>query len=206
MYLLPHGSSMIGYPDYFGVMTTPSQRKCLAVEEGRPWAVDNEALSREFDLERFVKFLDKMIPYASTCLFIVLPDVVAYAEKTLSLYWQYRKTFREYPYPLAFVAQDGIRPSWLPPDYDVLFIGGSTEFKLGKVARDCIAKAKVDGKKVHVGRVNTARRLNYCNLVGADTVDGTCIAFGFDTNLARLNRWMPQTIAQRTIYESGRTV
>jgi EAL domain-containing protein (putative c-di-GMP-specific phosphodiesterase class I) len=89
----------------------------------------------------------------------------------------------------------------LPPDYDWLFIGGSTEFKLGSTARECIKAAKSAGKKVHVGRVNTARRLNYCKMVGADTVDGTCIAFGKDINMAKLNRWMPRTLAQRTMYE-----
>jgi hypothetical protein len=57
--------------------------------------------------------------------------------------------------------------------FDVLFIGGSTEWKLGQHAIDCIRWAKRLGLPVHVGRVNSQRRFRHFQLVGADFCDGT---------------------------------
>lgn len=123
---------------------------------------------------------------------MVAPDVVGNAWLTHieSLPWLPR--IRELGYPAAYVAQDGIEkhPMMPWPDFDVLFIGGTTDFKLGPIARELARQAKDEGKHVHMGRVNSLKRLRYANSIGCDSVDGTYLAFGPDYNLKVLLRWM----------------
>lgn len=76
--------------------------------------------------------------------------------------------------------------------FDVLFIGGSTEWKLGPGARALVAEAKRRGKWVHMGRVNSGRRWSYAEHIGCDSVDGTFLAFGPDLNMRRLRGWTEQ--------------
>lgn len=58
-------------------------------------------------------------------------------------------------------------------EIEALFIGGDDEFKMGPAAQELAAAARDRGKWLHVGRVNTLRRLRYCQSIGADSVDGT---------------------------------
>jgi len=61
--------------------------------------------------------------------------------------------------------------------FDVLFMGGSTAWKLGQHAMDCIHWAKRLGVPVHVGRVNSQTRFRHFQLVGADFCAGTTAAY-----------------------------
>ena len=88
-----------------------------------------------------------------------------------------------------FIAQDGATKDLPWGDFDCLFIGGTTNWKLSQSAGDLIAEAKKNHKWVHVGRVNSYRRLNLVSILGADSCDGTFLAFGPDKNLPRLLRW-----------------
>ena len=74
--------------------------------------------------------------------------------------------------------------------FDVLFIGGSTDWKLGAAARGVVKEAKARGKRVHMGRVNSLRRYRYAEAIGCDTVDGPFLTFGPDKNLGRLRGWI----------------
>lgn len=63
-------------------------------------------------------------------------------------------------YRAAFVAQDGLEDLDVPwRDFDVLFIGGSTAWKLSDAAASVVAEAKRQGKGTHMGRVNSLKRL-----------------------------------------------
>ncbi len=73
-----------------------------------------------------------------------------------------------YGWPLAFAVQDGMTVEDVPGDADVIFVGGSTEWKWRTVAMWCAAF-----QRVHVGRVNTYRRLWECHDAGAESIDGT---------------------------------
>lgn len=77
--------------------------------------------------------------------------------------------------PIAFVAQDGCEVGLVPPwwMFDALFIGGTTEWKLGHTAARLVAEARARGKWTHMGRVNTLRRLRYADAIGCDSVDGS---------------------------------
>jgi hypothetical protein len=88
------------------------------------------------------------------------------------------------------VAQDGLESLPVPwGDFDALFIGGTTGWKLGPHAREIAAEAKRRGKWVHMGRVNSERRCRYAAAIGCDSVDGTKLVFGPDVNLPQVLAW-----------------
>lgn len=156
------------------------------------WCADNGCFNDDrFDEDKWWGWLEKHSKDAGECLFATAPDVVGDAVATLkrSLAWLPR--IRELGYPVAFVAQDGIENTDVPWDaFDALFIGGTTEFKLGRVARTYALEAKVRGKWLHMGRVNSQRRFRYAAAIGCDSVDGTYLVFGPDVNLPKLLNWV----------------
>lgn len=135
------------------------------------WAVDNGAFSG-FQPDRFRALLARESK-SSGCLWVVAPDVVGSARRTLELFWRRRNWIPKHM-PVALAAQDGIEDLDLPWDqFRCLFIGGSTEFKTSKTVRDLIVVAKILGKLVHAGRVNTPSRWDYFESLGVDTCDGS---------------------------------
>lgn len=125
------------------------------------------------------------------CLFAVAPDVVGDAAATLARSLEWLPRIRSLGVPAAYVAQDGwedVPPPW--DEFDVLFIGGSTEFKLGPVARGAVGEAKARGKRIHMGRVNSERRIRYAAAIGCDTADGTYLVFGPHRNLPDVLAWV----------------
>ena len=109
-----------------------------------------------------------------TCIAAVCPDVVGDAAATLARFTQYAPTIREYGYPVAFVTQDGLQMADVPwGEFAVLFVGGSTEHKLEQ-SYPFIWEAKRRGVWVHVGRVNSAKRIGAFWM--ADSCDGTTLA------------------------------
>jgi hypothetical protein len=69
-------------------------------------------------------------------------------------------------------------------------IGGTTSWKLGPAAAALAAQARRRGLWVHMGRVNSLRRLRYAAAIGCQSVDGTFLAFGPDRNLPELLGWL----------------
>ncbi len=135
------------------------------------FAIDNGAFAR-FDMAAFLSLLDAHRERKHLCRFVALPDVVGSARRTLEAFhhWNGRVT----GWPKALVAQDGLEDFEIPWfDIDAVFIGGSTAWKLSKAAADVIRAAKLMGKWVHAGRVNTPARFEYFEELGADSIDGT---------------------------------
>ncbi len=122
--------------------------------------------------------LDALVGAPGRCLFVTVPDVVADADATAQLFEVWWRALARRGLPAALVAQDGVEHlgCWLSlvwPRIDALFIGGSTEWKLGSAAEALVAEAKRRGKWAHMGRVNSARRIRYAASIGCDSVDGT---------------------------------
>lgn len=189
-----------------GYIDTPLQQNATASalihEAGVVWCADNGCFSARWDESRWWAFLEKNAEYADTCLFAVAPDVVGDAYETTVRFRRWGARIRQLGYKVAYVAQDGIEGlrgntvdggltfpvPW--SDFDALFIGGSTEFKLGPVVVELCAEAKRRGKWVHVGRVNSKKRFDYCrDVLHADSVDGTYLTFGPKVNLPKLLSW-----------------
>lgn len=123
--------------------------------------------------------------------FAVAPDVVPDAAATLERSRPWLPQIRALGMPAALVAQNGQESLPVPwDDLDCLFIGGDTTWKLGPEARELAGEAKARGKWVHMGRVNSERRLRYALAIGCDSADGTFLAFGPDRNLPVLLGWL----------------
>jgi hypothetical protein len=105
--------------------------------------------------------------------------------------------------PVALVAQNGLTPGMVPwDDIDWIFLGGcrrcprcgwwpdfgsllgdrcpdcggaTEEWKESSAAHRLAKAARAHGKRVHMGRVNSARRWSVAAMFGCDTTDGTFV-------------------------------
>ena len=158
-----------------------------------PYALDNGAWTcyqkgTPFDVDGF-KWAYERIGLGAD--WVVIPDSVGNKEKTLELAQTW---FQQIEHPKKLIAvQDGMSPDDVMNYIEQgagIFVGGSTEWKLrslptwGRVARD---------KEVwlHVGRVNTVRRIRHCQQAAAHSFDGTS-ATRFRKNIGRLTRALNQ--------------
>jgi hypothetical protein len=145
--------------------------------EGFQYALDNGAWSaftqgKPFDISRFLVALRKMGRGAD---WVVIPDIVAGGHASLDLSLRYMRQVLDETGVGLLAVQDGLLPAdveaFLGPRVG-LFIGGSTDWKL-KTLDSWSNLGKRLGCWVHVGRVNTARRIHRCALAGATSFDGT---------------------------------
>lgn len=177
-----------------GLIDQPNQAKVAPVDAahaaGAKWCADNGCFSARFDEGKWWAFLTRNVARAGTCLFAVAPDVVGDAQATLERSLPWLPRIRALGYPAAFVAQDGLEHLAVPWDeFDCLFLGGSTAWKLGPDAERLAREAKARGKWVHAGRVNSRKRYQHFKAMGCDSADGTFLTFAPKTNLPRVLRW-----------------
>lgn len=159
------------YVKHYGMLITPRLGSMpeRALEVGATWAVDNEAFSN-FNRERFTKLLKRLKQYPSP-QWVAAPDVVGNAAATLARFRLWQPILRYYNYPVALVAQDGLECLTVPwNEFDALFIGGTTKWKLGQAAAKLAQEAKAQGKWVHMGRVNSIKRVRYAKF--CNSIDG----------------------------------
>lgn len=160
-------------PSDFGWLVTPRRMIGKLRTEHACWAADNDCFNFDnFEPEQFKKYCRRLITYPSSPLFVTVPDCVGNAEITHQLWKEWSPFMFDCGLPLAYVAQDGLVE--LPNEnFNTLFIGGTTEYKLGPNVRTLIRRAKDNGLWVHMGRVNSRKRMNYAFNLGVDSVDGT---------------------------------
>ena len=135
------------------------------------FAIDNGAFSG-FDERSFLSLLNRESADQKMCRFVVVPDIVGSARRTLEVFefWRYRLA----GWPLALALQDGQENLDIPwTGVSAVFVGGTTNWKLSKAAADCIKTACAVGKWVHAGRVNTPARFEYFESLGVSSIDGT---------------------------------
>ncbi len=184
------------------------------VASGMLWAADNDCF-QGLDIDAYDAMLDALQLVVGTrlkdgrviderevrarCLFVCVPDVVADARATLDQWVRWQSAPRRRGLPIAFVAQDGCERGLIPPwwTFDALFIGGSTDWKLGPAAERVVREAKRHGKWIHMGRVNSARRARYAAAIGCDSFDGTGSALFTDTLLPTYLAWAAAPAAGR---------
>lgn len=165
-------SEKMGSPLVMGQLLTPLTGYSDA---GLPYAIDNGAFSG-FPAEKFARLLRRQDNRKDDCLFVTCPDVVGSAQRTLELFKLRRKWIPE-GWKVALVAQDGLENLEIPwGELDAIFIGGQDPWKDSKSAQDIVKTAKILGVWVHVGRVNTSRRFQLFDSLGADSCDGSGIA------------------------------
>lgn len=175
-----HGYDLLNWPmDRWGVLLSPVNGGCarFALDVGMKWCGDNDSFAGKFDHDVFMEWLDEMKPYKESCVFIAAPDVLGDCDATMARFKKYANGIRKKGFPVALVAQDG-QENFEMPNCDVLFVGGTTAWKMGPGAGACIQTAKSSGRWVHVGRVNSRKRIRHFALLGADSFDGTTISRG----------------------------
>lgn len=164
-------SSELGDGVEVGQLLTPLTRYR---DRGTVYGIDNGAFSR-FDAKAFLSLLERQKGSRDRCKFVTAPDVVGSARRTLEVFsfWYPRLS----GWPVALVAQDGQEHLPIPWKLiEAVFIGGSTQWKLGPDAAAEVKAAKAIGKWVHVGRVNGPERFDYFADMGVDSIDGTGIS------------------------------
>lgn len=159
-----------------GQLKTPNSGHRLWAEV---WGADNGGFNG-FKKEPFLAMLNRLKAQRSTCKFVAVPDVFlpevrrGDARRTLEVFRIWEHELR--PWPVALVLQDGIEELDIPwGKMNAVFVGGSNEFKASATAMACAKAAKILGKWVHVGRINTPERFDRWQGV-ADSCDGTGLA------------------------------
>ncbi len=185
------GCINLNLPDEVGFMHTPMMGNSLY--HGRTWAADTGcfAAPHKHDNDKYLSWLHRHNDIAGQCLFATAPDVVGDAAATLVQSTPMLKAVRQIGYRAALVAQDGMEELKIPwEEFDALFIGGTTQWKLGSHAASIVQEAKRRDKWVHMGRVNSLRRLKFARSMGCDSADGTHVAFQPDINVLKVQRWV----------------
>lgn len=173
-----------------GFISTPAQKNKR--DKSFTWCADNGCFGKGYPGDAgWLSWLEENSDDVGTCKFATAPDVVGNAEETLERSVPHLPSIRNLGYRPALVAQDGLENLEVPWDeFDALFIGGSTEWKLGIHPVELTRKAKSLGKWVHMGRVNSNKRYKYAKSIGCDSVDGTYLTFGPNVNLPKLLSWI----------------
>lgn len=166
----------MGLHPNLGRLITPSGGNSISemADCGLWWGGDNDCF-RGLDPDNYFNMLNEIAQVdTSRLLFVTVPDVVADHHVTRGLFDYWYPALEKRELPSAFVAQDGCKKDGIPwNNISALFIGGSTPWKLSKSAALLIRLAKIEGKWVHIGRVNSFRRITYFQSLGADSFDGT---------------------------------
>ncbi|MFB7890379.1 hypothetical protein ACFCZ3_20235 [Cellulosimicrobium cellulans] len=173
------------------MIATPKQGN--RVPDGVAWCADNGCFGKGYPGDdAWLAWLASFSPeQVARCRFAVAPDVVGQAWATQMRSMPFLPRVRALGFPVAYVVQDGARGDRLPwGHFDALFVGGTTDWKLGETARALVYEAKRRGLWVHMGRVNSGRRLRYADAIECDSTDGTFLAYGPDENLPRVESWL----------------
>lgn len=145
------------------------------------WALDNGAWGcfqrgEPFNADRFERALER---WGARANWIALPDIVAGGLASLDLSLSWIDRLRSYRTTLLIPVQDGMEPGDVEPHLDPervgIFVGGSTAWKL-RTLRAWGALAERVGVRMHVGRVNSAKRVRLCIEAGAESCDGTSLS------------------------------
>lgn len=162
-------SEKIDSPLVMGQLITPLTGYSDA---GLIYGIDNGAYSG-FQAEKFMRLLRRQEARRAACLFVTCPDIVGSAWRTLELFKQRSRWIPE-GWKVALVAQDGMENLEIPWDeIDAIFMGGNDPWKDSKASQDIVKTAVIMEKWCHVGRVNTPRRFELFDELGANSCDGS---------------------------------
>lgn len=186
-----------------GMIATPAQGN--PVPESAAWCSDNGCFGDGYPGDDgYLAFLAAHSGHRDRCAFAVAPDVPFDMRASLARSAPMLSRIRALGYPVALAAQNGAEDMTLPwDDFDVLFLGGDTAWKLGPAAARLASEARVRGSRVHMGRVNSLIRMQHADHIGCHSVDGTYLTRGPDKNLPRLLRFLGAVNDQGVLWEAS---
>jgi len=175
-------------PGCVGHIHSPSNRRSFY--QWVPYALDNDRFlcysqNKDWDQTAFLQHWEIARwrnPHPP--LWGLVPDWVGDGDRTLEEWHQWAPRLRRYGFPLAIAAQNGMTPSDIPDDADVIFMGGTDDWKFSRLA-EFVAL----GKPVHVGRIN-GNRLWQCYDAGVASCDGSGWFRGDQQQLAKLDHYL----------------
>lgn len=188
------------YSEYLGCLVVPGARNKPDVIQslGLATAADNGAFSG-LDIGAFCSMLGLYRESAVKLEWVACPDVVGNDVETFRLYERWEKIIRAFGFRPALVLQDGMTPLDIAMlDPNAIFIGGSTDYKLGSVVREIVQWARSKGKSVHMGRVNTERRIRYAVEIGCTSCDGSGFSQWPDKRIPLGIKWIKRAITAKT--------
>ena len=144
--------------------------------------------------------LERFRTWAPVVQSMGFPVAFAAQDGQEELHWPMLVDFTDYLYDHGRFTPDDHAAYWQAYDrwerecvaFDVLFIAGTTGWKLGPFAEEAIRRAKRMGLPVHIGRVNSQCRFRRFQLLGADFCDGTAAAYAPDRAKHRLSKVVRQ--------------
>lgn len=186
------------FPNRLGIILSPGG---WADPRGLPYTLDNGRFSvwskgKQWQEELFLSHLNKATEIGYHPLWLVVPDTVADAEATYRDWQKWHPILQRYYWPLAMAVQDGMTPTsimQIRPLPEVIFVGGSTEWKWKHLRKWCRTFPRV-----HVGRVNTGGLLWKAHRCGVESSDGT--GWWHVRQLRQLRRYLHRS--QRGLPES----
>lgn len=145
--------------------------------EGFPYAIDNGAWTAHQRGEAFgvAAFEGVISRLGAGAEFVVVPDIVCGGIESLRLSMAWLPRLEALPGDLLIPVQNGMEPADLRSTVGGrigIFVGGDTAWKEGTAAA-WGALAAERSCWMHVGRVNTARRIRICHAAGARSFDGS---------------------------------
>jgi hypothetical protein len=174
--MLANSGIQVGYlagrfPGRIGHLISPGDRR--GPYSFIPYALDNGAFGAhknhtEWNESRWLTLLEWARISGQNPRWVLVPDVVGDRLQTISRWEMFHSAAARYGWPLAFAVQDGMTPQDVPVAAEIVFVGGSTEFKWATARMWCAAFPRV-----HVGRVNEYKALWVCHEAGAESVDGS---------------------------------
>ncbi|EIM98675.1 hypothetical protein WQE_22728 [Paraburkholderia hospita] len=200
--LIMHRAPMVGYASRTGTrrnleaLADADWRLLVSAKgehrtEGMRYAIDNGAWTayqrgEPFDEPAFLDVVEKLGERAD---WIVLPDIVQGGLASLEFSLRWKERLSGIPSQVLIAVQNGMQLEDVAPYLSPvvgIFIGGSTEWKEETAAAWGLL-ARRRNCHLHVGRVNSARRIRICAAAGANSFDGSGPS-RFSKALPRLDR------------------
>src|SRR3974390_2514811 len=150
------------YPGSVGVLIAPSYEKKVPKDKWMPFALDNGAFvswrdKHPWNAEAWMTMLRGISMAGIAPLWGAVPDVVANRDATIANWPKYRDEIKLRGWPTAFCVQDGMTPSDVPNDADLVFVGGSDCWKYPN-----LSMWTQNFPRVHCARVNAPEMIEAC--------------------------------------------
>ncbi len=162
------------WPNRVGLLLGPSYYKKTPIDPWMPFALDNDAFAawrdgKPWDFNAWFSMLENLrLLVPRRPLWVLVPDVVGNREKTIANWGEYSTAATILKSPLAFAVQDGMTPADVPENAQVVFVGGTDEWKFPN-----LSKWTSNFPRVHCARVNSPEMFLRCRELGCESIDGT---------------------------------
>jgi hypothetical protein len=160
------------YPGSVGVLISPSYAAKVPLDPWMPFVVDNGAFiawsaGTDWNASEWLALLRSLRQLGKQPLWVAVPDEVGHRAGTIAKWGRWADTARTFG-PVAFCVQDGMVPSDVPADADVIFVGGTDGWKFPN-----LPMWTSSFPRVHCARVNSPAMIERCEELGCESVDGT---------------------------------